>query len=234
MKKYNLALPFDPFLTHTRKSPLMNTITRQLKTIFVTLLTLLSLNTQAGTIDIAQALDSMSSFEADFVQTVSDEKLFREEKSSGKVWIQRPGKFFWRYDSGNKMDIVADGINLWIYQPELKQVMVQSLQEIGDDLPISWLASGQPVKQRYNTRQLPEKADGLTWFDLQNKKGGSQEIAFIELGMKGNVMQKVRLTSSDGRVTLVQFQQPKRDHRIAEERFIFQPEAGIDIVGSPE
>jgi outer membrane lipoprotein carrier protein len=184
--------------------------------------------------EIEKSLDSMTSFEAEFVQFVTDEKLFREEKSTGKVWIQRPGKFFWKYESGQKMDIIADTVNLWIYQPELKQVMVQSLGNIGEDLPISWLASGQAVAQRYNTRQLPEKSDGLTWFDLQNKKGGSQEISFIELGMKGEVMEQVRLTSSDGRITLVKFQQPKRNQFIDPETFVFKPEAGIDIVGSPE
>lgn len=188
----------------------------------------------AQAVEIEKALDDMTSFEADFIQLVSDEKLFREEKSMGKVWIQRPGKFFWRYESGQKMDIVADSINLWIYQPELKQVMVQSLSDIGDDLPINWLASGQPVAQRYNTRKLPERSDGLTWYDLQNKKGGSQEIAFVEIGLKDQVMQQVRLTSSDGRVTLVKFQNPKRNQSIAEQRFEFQPEAGIDIVGSPQ
>lgn len=195
---------------------------------------LFSMPSVAQVAEVEQALDTMTSFEAEFVQVVTDEKLFREEKTTGKVWIQRPGKFFWRYDSGQKMDIVADGVNIWIYQPELKQVMVQSLNDIGEDLPISWLASGQPVAQRYHTRKLPEKSDGLVWFDLQNKKGGSQEIAFVELGMKENVMQQVRLTSSDGRVTLVRFQQPQRNQNIDPNRFVFEPAAGIDIVGSPE
>lgn len=195
---------------------------------------LFSMPSVAQVAEVEQALDTMTSFEAEFVQVVTDEKLFREEKTTGKVWIQRPGKFFWRYDSGQKMDIVADGVNIWIYQPELKQVMVQSLNDIGEDLPISWLASGQPVAQRYHTRKLPEKSDGLVWFDLQNKKGGSQEIAFVELGMKENVMQQVRLTSSDGRVTLVRFQQPQRNQNIDPNRFVFEPAVGIDIVGSPE
>jgi len=184
--------------------------------------------------EIERSLDAMTSFEAEFVQLVTDDKLFREESSAGRVWIQRPGKFFWKYESGQKMDIIADSVNLWIYQPELKQVMVQSLGSIGEDLPINWLASGQAVAERYNTRKLPEKSDGLTWFDLQNKKGGSQEIAFIELGMKGDVMDQVLLTSSDGRVTLVKFQNAKRNQQIESDMFVFKPEAGIDIVGSPE
>jgi outer membrane lipoprotein carrier protein len=196
---------------------------------------LLSSTSWAAVATIDASLDGMHSFEANFVQSVKDDKLLSEEKSSGKVWVQRPGKFFWRYEQGaQKMDIIADGVNLWIYQPELKQVMVHQLADIDEDLPITWLASDQPIAKRYNTRELTEQSHGLQWFDLQNKKGGSQEIAFIELGMKNNLMQEVRLTSSDGKVTLVTFSNAKRNTAIDPNKFIFRPEAGIDIIGTPE
>jgi outer membrane lipoprotein carrier protein len=184
---------------------------------------------------IESALDTMQSFEADFVQSVSDDKIFRDERSSGSVWVQRPGKFFWRYDQGpQKIDIIADGVNLWIYQPNLKQVMVQQLADIEQDIPVSWLASDQPIGKRYNTRLLADSVRGLQWFDLQSKKGGSQEIAFIEIGMKDNLMQEVRLTSSDGKITLVTFSNAKRNTQIDPNKFIFRPPAGIDIIGTPQ
>lgn len=196
---------------------------------------LLSFTTWSAAPAVEAALDTMTSFEADFVQSVSDDKLFRDEKSSGKVWVQRPGKFFWRYDQGpQKLDIIADGVNLWIYQPALKQVMVHQLADIEQDIPVSWLASDQPIAKRYNTRLLADNVRGLTWFDLQNKKGGTQEIAFIELGMKDNLMQEVRLTSSDGKITLVTFSNAKRNTTIDPNKFIFRPEAGIDIIGTPQ
>jgi outer membrane lipoprotein carrier protein len=181
-----------------------------------------------------QALDSMQSYEAEFVQVVKEEKLFREEKSTGKVWVQRPGKFFWRYDTGPQLlNIISDGLNLWIDQPTLKQVMVQSLDEIGEDMPITWLASDQPIAKRYHIRALPETTNGLQWYDLQNKNGGSQEIAFIELGLDGQLLKEVRLTSSDGKVTSVQFKQAKRNHAIPPSIFIYKPAVGTDIIGTP-
>jgi outer membrane lipoprotein carrier protein len=196
---------------------------------------LFSCSALAAAPEVEKALDAMQTFEGDFVQTVTESNVMREERSSGKVWVQRPGKFFWRYDQGpQKMDIIADKVNLWIYQPALKQVMVQQLADIGDDMPVSWLASDQPIANRYNTRKLAETTDGLQWFDLQNKKGGSQEIAFIELGMKGDTMKEVRLTSSDGKVTLVNFNNAKRNVAINPDIFVYRPVAGIDIIGTPE
>jgi outer membrane lipoprotein-sorting protein len=52
--------------------------------------------------------------------------------------------------------------------------------------------------------------------------------------MKNNLMQEVRLTSSDGKVTLVTFSNAKRNTAIDPNKFIFRPEAGIDIIGTPE
>ena len=137
------------------------------KVIWGLLMGMLCLPAWASAPEVEKALDSMTSYEAEFTQVVKEAQGFREEKSSGKVWVQRPGKFNWRYDKGpQKMDIVADGVNLWIYQPALAQVMVYALSEIDKDLPISWLASSQPIAKRYNTRKLEDRGDGLQWFDL--------------------------------------------------------------------
>jgi outer membrane lipoprotein-sorting protein len=123
---------------------------------------------------------------------------------------------------------------LWIYQPALAQVMVQPMAEIDKDLPVSWLASSQPIGQRYATRKLEDRGDGLTWFDLQSKKGGSQEIAFIELGMQGDVMKEVQLTGSDGKVTKVVFKNVKRNTPIVADQFVYRPAPNIDIIGTPQ
>ncbi|MBD3767746.1 MAG: outer membrane lipoprotein chaperone LolA [Gammaproteobacteria bacterium] len=185
--------------------------------------------------EVEKALDTMTSYEAEFTQVVKEAQGFSEEKSSGKVWVQRPGKFNWRYDEGpQKMDIVADGVNLWIYQPALAQVMVYALSEIEKDLPISWLASSQPIAQRYNTRRLEDRGDGLMWFDLQNKQGGTQEIAFIELALQGDVMKEVVITSSDGKETRVSFKGAKRNISMNPSQFDYRPAPNIDIIGNPQ
>lgn len=194
-----------------------------------------SLSAKAAAPEVEKALDTMTTYEAEFTQVVKEAQGFREEKSSGKVWVQRPGKFNWRYDKGpQKMDIVADGVNLWIYQPALAQVMVYAMSEIEKDLPISWLASSQPIANRYNTRKLEDRGDGLTWFDLQNKKGGTQEVAFIELALQGDVMKEVVITGSDGKETRVSFKAAKRNVLINASQFEYRPAPNIDIIGTPQ
>lgn len=205
------------------------------KPLWVMLLVAFSASVQAVAPEVEKALDSMTTYEAEFTQVVKESQGFREEKSSGKVWVQRPGKFNWRYDKGpQKMDIVADGVNLWIYQPALAQVMVYALSEIDKDLPISWLASSQPIAKRYNTRKLEDRGDGLAWFDLQNKKGGTQEIAFIELALQGDVMKEVVITGSDGKETRVSFKGAKRNVPMNATQFEYRPAPNIDIIGTPQ
>ena len=205
------------------------------KSLWAVILVGFTTSVQATSPEVEKALDSMTTYEAEFVQVVKEAQGFREEKSSGKVWVHRPGKFNWLYDKGpQKMDIIADGLNLWIYQPALAQVMVYAMAEIEKDLPISWLASSQPIANRYNTRKLEDRGDGLTWFDLQNKKGGTQEVAFIELALQGDVMKEVVITGSDGKETRVSFKGAKRNLPINATQFEYRPAPNIDIIGNPQ
>lgn len=191
--------------------------------------------TIAAEADVESALDSLVTFQATFTQTVKEAHAFNEEVSSGQVWVQRPGKFNWQYDTGPQpMTIIADGINLWIEQPNLSQVIVQSLAAIEQDLPITWLSSNQPIAERYNTRRLEDKLDGLQWYDLQNKRGGTQEVAFIELGLAGNLLQEVLVTGSDGKQTRVKFQQAQRNTALDASLFQYTPGPKTDVIGEPQ
>lgn len=185
--------------------------------------------------ELEKALDSLTSFSAEFVQTVKEAHSLREEVSSGQVWVQRPGKFNWQYSTGSQpMTIIADGVNLWIEQPNLSQVIVQSLAAIEQDLPITWLSSNQPIAERYNTRRLEDKLDGLQWYDLQNKRGGTQEVAFIELGLAGNLLQEVLITGSDGKETRVKFQNAQRNTTLDAQLFRYVPSPKTDVIGEPQ
>ena len=48
------------------------------------------------------------------------------QESKGRLWIERPNKFRWNYESPAKQQIVSDGTRLWIYDEDLKQVTVRA------------------------------------------------------------------------------------------------------------
>ena len=66
--------------------------------------------------------EKVTTFKASFIQVVLDENLLALEETSGLLWIARPGRFRWDYESVHAQTIVADGEVLWLYDVELEQV----------------------------------------------------------------------------------------------------------------
>jgi outer membrane lipoprotein carrier protein len=82
--------------------------------------------TTAG--DLAQALqhryDSIKDFSADFVHQYQGGVLRKAIAERGHVLIKKPGKMRWEYAAPEKKLFVSDGVRIYSYIPEDKQVVV--------------------------------------------------------------------------------------------------------------
>ena len=93
---------------------------------------------------------------AKFAQTLTGPTGKRQ--ASGSVVLKKPGKMRWDYEKPEKKLFVADGTNLWVYEPEDEQAFKQSLSssqlptqvsflfgrgKLLDDFDVSYL-DGQP------------------------------------------------------------------------------------------
>ena len=73
---------------------------------------------------IQKYYDSTRDFQAAFQQEYASQALGRKRSSSGFVYIKKPGMMRWDYRSPRAKHFVADGQALYIYDPDLEQVMV--------------------------------------------------------------------------------------------------------------
>ncbi len=93
---------------------------------------------------------------AKFTQTLTGPTGKRQ--AAGSVVLKKPGKMRWDYEKPEKKLFVADGTNLWVYEPEDEQAFKQSLSssqlptqvsflfgrgKLLDDFDVSYL-DGQP------------------------------------------------------------------------------------------
>src|SRR5262245_28672101 len=65
--------------------------------------------------------DATIDFVADFRQETEVRTLNRNLKAWGKLTFKRPGKMLWRYEQPKGQIVLADGKNLYFYQPEQNQ-----------------------------------------------------------------------------------------------------------------
>lgn len=68
-----------------------------------------------------------------FRQTYNNTTFGKETVSDGKVWIKKPGKMRWDYQSNDKRKVkksfISDGTTLWAVEHDNKQVFVQDLKD---------------------------------------------------------------------------------------------------------
>jgi outer membrane lipoprotein carrier protein len=66
-------------------------------------------------------------FTADFVQTYRGGVLRTETRERGSVSIKKPGRMRWVYSSPERKEFVSDGLKMYSYIPEDRQVLVSSV-----------------------------------------------------------------------------------------------------------
>ncbi len=185
-----------------------------------------------GTRELEKFLNELRSFQADFEQVVLDERGTPIEDARGTLVLARPGRFRWDYREPYPQLIVADGKQVWIYDPELAQVTVKKLDEAVGDTPTLLLTGDASLEERFRTRGLG-KRDGLEWVALKPK---SPDVSFsdIRLGLTRGELRRMELVDSFGQTTKLRFHNIVTNAQVRPELFSFTPPAGVDVVGDTQ
>ena len=112
-----------------------------------------SLNVFAQNDNLEKFLSNLNSFEANFVQEVKDFSNQIIDESSGKVIFLKPNFFRWTYQVPSENEIISDGEFLYLYDPDLKQVIESRLDGQLNMSPAMLLVS-ENIHEFFNTRLL--------------------------------------------------------------------------------
>jgi len=201
----------------------------------VSLLVCLVPGAQAQTISGLQRLETftaqLESLRAQFVQSLFDAQGKTVQESRGTVLLQRPGRFRWEYRLPYEQLIVADGEKLWVYDSELQQVTVKELDNALGNAPIMLLSERRPLQEDFIIHDLQPR-EGLQWVELEPRVKDT-DFTRITLGMDEQGMKVMELRDSFGQATEVRFENLEINVEPAAGSFVFEPPAGVDIIGTP-
>jgi outer membrane lipoprotein carrier protein len=184
----------------------------------------------------ADGLDQLKSFHATtksgkvaFRQVVAAKGQSGGKESTGTFWFQRPGKFRWAYETPYEQLIVGDGERLWIYDRDLNQVIVRTLDRALGSSPAALLAGDSALEKEFELADAG-KAKGL---DYVEAKPRSPDTGFerVRIGFADNLPRTMELTDAFGNVTTLTFSGFERNLPLDAARFRFAPPAGADVVG---
>jgi outer membrane lipoprotein carrier protein len=191
----------------------------------------------AGPLAVAgSALDTVHAYfkelhtlEADFHQQVLTSEGKLQQESDGHVWILRPGRFRWNYQTPYKQQLVADGRHLWSYDEDLAQVSVQPMDKVFSATPAMLLSGNEPLEKVFRMQEQPAD-DGRQQVLLTPKSDDSSVIEVHLFFVKGELS---RIVASDnfGNTTSFAFSDVVRNGTVDENIFHFVPPPDVDVVG---
>ena len=199
----------------------------------------LPLTAQAGGIDrLHHFLDTAKTLRADFTQTVTarnDAHGRRPQESSGVMIFSRPGKFRWQIDKPYSQLLVGDGKQVWIYDPELRQVTVKKMDAALGSTPAALLAGGDDGKggkstleKNFTLHEAGER-DGLTWVEARPKNSDSG-FERLQLGFSGNTLKAMELFDNFGQTTRLRFSNLEHNPALDPSLLRFTPPEGADVI----
>ena len=185
--------------------------------------------TTSGADSLRHFFTQVQTYNARFSQVVLDEALNTLQESSGTLWIERPDRFRWDYDSPFKQQIVSDGKKIWVYDKELQQVTVRALTGGLGYTPAVLLAGRGRLEDNFTIKPLGAQGN-LEWAQLipKNKDGGFESI---RIGFEQGKLRVLEMLDGFGNTTRLTLQAQKENLKIEPERFQFTPPKGVDIVG---
>ena len=192
--------------------------------------------------EVQKRYEATNDFTADVRQEMTIASLERTLTARGTVSYKKPGRLRWQLEGADGQVIVADGSNLWLYQPEERQVLKAPFESaFRASAPISFLLGVGHIVDDFEFSIEPgggEPAGGtpepLTWLKLIPRQGDGA-LGWLRLGVTRHTFDIgiAEIHDQVGNVTRLQFSNMKRNVGLDDGLFRFQVPDGIDVVEAP-
>ncbi|HMA00152.1 MAG TPA: outer membrane lipoprotein chaperone LolA [Steroidobacteraceae bacterium] len=179
--------------------------------------------------DVEKYLSGLATWSADFTQTIDDGHGKVLRSASGKLYLERPGKFRWDYVEPSEQLVLADGKRIWFYDKDLEQANVRDMDSTLASTPASLLSGGASVSTQFDIKALPP-AGGLQWFQLIPKRADT-DFQLVRIGFDKGELASMFLADKLGQVTQLIFTHPTRNAKLPADLFSFTPPPGVDVIG---
>ena len=215
---------------------------RTISKILLSLVCLLALagkeNSLAGDKTAEQIVDSLQKnydatidFTADFRQETDVKTLNRSLKAWGKLTFKRPGKMLWRYEEPKGQFVLADGTNLYFYQPEQNQVIKTPLKNaFRSDIPLSFLLGIGNLKRDFNvTLKDIQENHYVLLLEPKGESGGFSEV-LVGVNRTTSDLLWVSVRDAVNNLTTIRLSGMRKGVGVQESVFQFEIPEGADVV----
>ena len=174
--------------------------------------------------DLLQPITSLS---ARFQQQITDGDGYELQASEGLFQVSQPNRLRWVVETPMPQQIIADGVTLWIYDPDLEQVIIQPFNDdIAATPAILFSGDLDQLDDAYFVTQLAEGR-----FELKPEQGGSL-FDSMTIAFDGAKPASIALTDTLGQVTSISFTELDINPALSGDLFVFEAPDGVDVINN--
>ena len=183
---------------------------------------------------IQQKYDTIIDFSADFVHAYQGGVLRKTATERGTVVIKKPARMRWTYEAPEKKVFVADGLRIYSYIPEDKQVLISPVPAEDDATTPAMFLSGKGRLTRDFTAAFPPTPDplpGTVTLTLTPKRTEA-EYEWLTLVVDRDTWRLRRLVTGDaqGGQSTFTFTRVRENTGVQDTVFRFVIPKGVDVV----
>src|SRR5258707_9628460 len=187
---------------------------------------------------LQKKIDGVKDFSTDFTHTYEGGVLRKQITERGRLLVKKPGKMRWDYTSPETKQFVSDGVKMYSYLPQDKQVIVASVPA-GDQAttPALFLA-GKGSLTRDFTPSLVDAPAGMPAGTRGLKlvpKVRQQDYDWLMLVVDPGTLaiRGLQTVDAQGGKSSFSFANLKENVGLTDKDFAFKMPRGVDVVSAP-
>ena len=192
------------------------------------LLLLFCLNVSANShSELSEKLNKMKSLTGDFKQKVTDQNGAILQEVSGQFFFKKPNLFKWDYLKPLKSQLISDGELLYLYDPDLKQVVISQLKKIGGVSPAMLLVTNN-VESLFKITTIRDKE--IDWFKAVPHDPEKANFKEVFINFSQDTLNHMRIIDGFDNKTEIQFININQNTKINDAFFLFNTPDDIDVI----
>src|SRR5689334_20428340 len=181
---------------------------------------------------LQQRYQGIKDFSADFVHSYRGGVLKTQTQERGKVSVKKPSRMRWTYTVPEKKEFVSDGVKIYSYIPQDKQVIVSDVPPDNQAAsPALFLAGKGDIVRDCSASYVQPTIPGTLALKLVPRRS-EPDYEYLVVAVDPATLKMRALTTKDhegGESTLV-FNNLKENQGISDKEFAFTIPRGVDVI----
>jgi outer membrane lipoprotein carrier protein len=181
--------------------------------------------------DLQVRYQSIRDYSADFVQSYRAGVLKTQtQQERGTVAIKKPGKMRWTYTNPSRKELVSDGVTLYWYVPEEKEV-IESDVATQSSTPYLFLSGRGDIARDFVASYIDTPVQGTVALKLVPRKS-EPEYEYLVVALDPTTLQIRGLLTKDyqGGESAFTFSNIKENRGLSDRDFAFRRPSGVKVV----